>query len=828
MKQDEKILLLGALFHDIGKFEQRAQKEGDIRERHNLLSASFVNKYFNDEILSQIVLAHHKSELKHSSLKGINKFIAEIVCEADNLASGERKPDINVIRQQPFESIFSKIFGNNDDYFQNISSLEPNKYVFPINSIQPSEELQQSYQNQWESFIKEFVEIDKNDLTAILFTLKKYLWCIPSSSWKTRSDISLFEHLKITAAIAFSLYIFFINNHQIERLLDISDTERETIIENRDEERYLLLLADITGIQNYIYNIGTKGALKSLKGRSFYLQQTLDNISFWLLGELFDLPLTNLIYSSGGKFYILLPNTNEVKEKINEAQRILDRNFLNIYNGQLGIVISYLALKGNDFSYSKEEGHLISDKWDKLNLLSEQKKRQKFASIWNYDLFSPNGPDGELIKCAYTDVVLANKKDLENYSLKEKVDLNIGSFIKYKVNEKVFYQILDENGEPTEDYISSEQFDSQKIGQELKKSHNILRIRNDLDGFNVLNLNSFDFVGNEQADELKSSDEMKFVLSETNINKYNLKSIGFKFYGGNWYLEEFEKVIEKGEGIKRLGVLRIDVDNLGLIFKKGFGEKATFSRIVQLSFMLDYFFSYYINLLKNKKWSLRNGINDDDGIKIKELIQIVYSGGDDVFIVGHWSVLPDVALWIYKNFKVFAANNPYFNLSAGIALFHNKFPLFKVAFEAGEFEGKAKSKERINKDGTKARKNGIAFLDKETPISWNDLETVRDYVYSIYSYVKFGENDKKISKSFISRLYSIYYEYKKGKYKNWGRWRWRAAYSLARYSNQYGGEIKKFIEDFSTELFLSSKTEQELIKLLYLIANWTDLLTREE
>jgi CRISPR-associated protein Csm1 len=214
-------------------------------------------------------------------------------------------------------------------------------------------------------------------------------------------------------------------------------------------------------------------------------------------------------------------------------------------------------------------------------------------------------------------------------------------------------------------------------------------------------------------------------------------------------------------------------------------------------------------------------------------LQVVYSGGDDLFIVGHWSVLPDVAIWINKEFKKFTCYNSYFSISGGIFLFEDKYPLYKAAMEAGEYESNAKKRERKNRIGSiQKTKNGICFLDKETPISWKDFEIISNYVKQFYKWIVIGKaNDEgefqKISKGIITRLYFIYNEYIDGKYQNWAKWRWRAAYSLSRFGRQYK-IYQKEIENFSAELFTSEKTEQELIQLLFIIANWTELLIRNK
>lgn len=842
MTAEEKTLILGALFHDIGKFKQRGIPQNE-RLKHQEYSSGFVNDLFKDKLLCNLVVNHHREELNKSNLSGVTKNLAEIICEADNLASGERQPDPTVKNQQPLESIFSKVDGilnkkiNPKLYLQDICELFYNDYKFPIIKDEYEfDKLEENYAKWWSLFEEEIKKINKDELETIYYVLKKYLWCVPSSSYKTRSDVSLFEHSKITAAIAISMFRFMVEKFG-------EDITKFNDFDNRDEYRYQLVLADITGIQKYIYNIGHKGAAKALKGRSFYLQQMMENIAYYFLNKL-DLPITNLIYSSGGKFYLFVPNTSKVNSILEGLQKEIEQKFLYEYNGALGLIIGKILLNGKDLEFNeKGKDHPISKKWDELNSIVEKEKKRKLSNNWIYSLFEPTGPDGELIKCAYTGIPLIKKEVvLEKKTLTEVVNLDEHSpvkLLKHSFDGELFYQVYD-GDILTDDFISSEQFYSQKIGNDLKKNFETLIYQDALEGYSVLGLNSFNIKEElKYENRLGAKEPRQFLINSLKITELEGDANkGFKFYGGDWrFGDTYEEIVKKGEGIQRLGVLRLDVDNLGQIFKDGFGKNATFGRVVQLSSMLDFFFSHYLNKLKFFSWDPIEGLADTINkykYKIRDLIEIVYSGGDDVFIVGHWSVLPDVAIWINDKFKKFTSYNDNFSISAGISLFDDKYPIYKAALEAGEFEDKAKKKERTNKnDDFQKTKNGICFLDDKTPVSWNDFRQIRDWVVNFYKWIEKGlenqkKENKKISKGLISRLYKIYYEFEEGKFQNWAKWRWRASYSLTRLANQYKDPYDKEIKDFAAELFTSSKTEQELIQLLYIIANWTDLLTRKE
>jgi CRISPR-associated protein Csm1 len=82
----------------------------------------------------------------------------------------------------------------------------------------------------------------------------------------------------------------------------------------------------------------------------------------------------------------------------------------------------------------------------------------------------------------------------------------------------------------------------------------------------------------------------------------------------------FNHLAEISKGANKLGVLKMDVDNLGLIFSKGFAQigGASISRISSLSFYLDLFFSGMINQIVSK-FCFTEELQPDVECEIKEL-----------------------------------------------------------------------------------------------------------------------------------------------------------------------------------------------------------------
>ena len=878
MNNQEIQLYRGALLHDIGKMWQRSGETK--RKKHQLLSSRFIEQWLQDDVVSHIVANHHISDWRSSVEDSVRHRLALIVCEADSLSSRERnkskKPYI-----RPLDSIFNeiKIKGRNipTSHIQPQSFLSSGfkKYEFPqkYDTKKEDDKIKRKVAatDVWYAFERELKEMEGKfatlDEDTLLYLYKKYLWCIPSAYFFQTADISLYDHSRMTAAIALCLYKSIINEYN-----DIKNAPYE-VIEDRKVQRYLLIGGGFSGVQKYLYGIAHKGALKGLKGRSFWLNQAIDSIARMILDEC-GLPEANLIYANGGRFYILAPSF--LKDKILKIKSDIEDRILKHDEKNLGLEFSCIELTGHELGSPE-----ISQKWGELNNNIAISKLQKLQSAWSLDFFAPHGPGGKIVQCQYT------KKDLctvNSFALAEKSGSKQEAemeFIRYNVDQQNIYITVDENDTPSnERAIAEEQYLGQVIGRHIRDEKQVIGFSQFYQGQssedNTFSILDYEFLSFYKEDEQPQKSLSRVAwLNDDEFTDYQpqmpFKRI-WKFYGGNWVLKneddhklkDFEELANECLGIKRLAILRMDVDNLGLIFKDGFKEMASFSRIAQLSTMLDFFFCGYINKLKELYWKAGVGIVEkaqltEDEIEsqnctvksLEKVLQIVYAGGDDLFIVGIWNVIPDVALWINDKFRTFTIQSPSFTLSAGVSLFRPKYPMYKAAKRAGNAEQKAKKYSRYIKE-LLIEKDAIGVFGEVA--DWGEFKVIAGWVNKIYSWTKKAEYRGSLDKSIISKLASIYSDYlgqynlyiknEEQKEKNtvsgkevlektriekeaaekalWSRARWQAAYTLQRFAEQ-NKTYKKEIKELSSQLFL----DQQLIKKLGILTQWADLLTRE-
>ena len=223
----------------------------------------------------------------HNHTKSNYPDLCSILKKADHHSASEREDidDTQEVNKSPLISLFSKIVleGNDkvDEQYIPLNKLSLDDGSF--NNLKPTAKkdtmggwnLVPEYNRLWNEFNSEFELIqNKTDFNTLLALLKKYASTMPSAAYKSKSDISLYDHSKTTAALAVSRYLF-------NRDGDVKLTQ------NNDLNCYLAIEGDISGIQKFIFKISSpqeaqSGMSKRLRGRSLYLTLLCDAIATFL------------------------------------------------------------------------------------------------------------------------------------------------------------------------------------------------------------------------------------------------------------------------------------------------------------------------------------------------------------------------------------------------------------------------------------------------------------------------------------------------------------------------------------------------------------------
>lgn len=814
MKSEKDLLYLAALLHDIGKFSQRADNDitkadesiycpvykGVYTHKHVLWTAEFINQYASKfkhfdvaGALIQLASEHHLSDAQLSDL-------GKLVKRADCLSSGMDRNSDNVLRDVQEEE-------NKWDSFKRkrmVSLLETINaqsktatYHLPVEKMTlsrkyfPSEEFASSpdYKKLWSEFEREFAQLESDTAygfaETLLGLLHKYTSHIPASTIDF-PDVSLYDHLKTTAAIAVCLY------------------EHKKSGEG-DDAPFLLVGADFSGIQSYIYQIISTHAGKNLKGRSFYLRLLSDVIVRYLLREL-ELYSANVIYNSGGGFYILAPNTAVVKETLRKAIKQIEEHIFAEHGTALYVAIDSVELSA-DVLMHKEGGKKLGDIWAELFHKRDKKKNSRFSSMLksDYDKFFEPQPVNTDERDAITgDVFMQDELPVkyEGLSMKSvsKAQIEIGKKLK-KTNLLVIKE-----GEPLPYWKDCVHIAPLNIGftyyfiTDSEKTEMEKLLKGSADNVYVVTFNGI-------------CGDCNFLNTLKGANNI----FQLDFYGGNEAdnvtsktFEDFSKndADEKGNtsDFERLGVLRMDVDNLGSIFQKGIEPgRATLSRYSTLSRAFDYFFSGYLNTIWN--------------VDAPEKSQIIYSGGDDVFIVARWDIAIKIAKRIRDDFKEFTCGNKAFSLSGGIAIVEPKYPIMKAAELSADEESLAKGHICDGK-----AKNSISFMSM--PMNWDvEFPFVEGLKKEIREMLRSGE----LPKSFVSKM-MIHFEnagvenHKITNYKTY----WMMAYDFERLKSRnkdaaVNGLIEKCLKHICNKQNIGISTDYHPIELWAHAARWAEL-----
>ncbi len=731
MTQENVKLAIGALLHDIGKLLYR-YNDGRNHSRSGYEYLKDVVHIEDREILEQ-VLYHHASLLKNARIE--NNSLAYITYIADNIASASdrrktQEEESGFDREMSLQSIFNLLNCNDEKLCYSPEQLNKNINYPTSVSTGFDEVFYGKIVNEIENNLRG-ITWDNNYLNSLLEVLEVQLSYIPSSTMKSEvADISLYDHVKLTAAIAASIKEWLDENN-------ISDY-KETLFKGAtgfyDKKIFLLFSMDMSGIQDFIYTIASKNALKMLRSRSFYLEIFMEN----LIDELLDyigMSRANLIYSGGGHAYIITANTENIKQKIAEFESKINEWMLDEFKTALFLGCGYAECSANEL-HNEPEG-TYRQIFKNVSKMISQKKMKRYSAAQIIKLNSKGKKDGTR-ECR---VCRRASKLLEDDDICSVCNAMID--MSQNILHEGFY-IVTENPKD--------------------KTALPLPFGRYLVAYNK-----------EELLEKMKQDDSSYIRAYTKNKSYTGFKVVKKLWVGDYTLgDSFEKLAKKSEGINRIAVFRADVDNLADAFVNGFvsekyGEKyMTISRTATFSRKMSMFFKYHINyILENGEFYIVDKKKEDKGKKGKRNrnATIVYSGGDDIFVVGSWDDVVGFAVDFQKSLKEFSQDT--LTISGGIGIYPAKYPINNMARLTGELEDcskKYKEPEKqidlckdCNKSGDCSRecekksKNAITlFTPPQEKSENNSLRLTHDMTFS---WKDFENNVVKIKLNFLKKFF---------------------------------------------------------------------------
>jgi len=811
---------IAGLLHDIGKVEQRARTDPwafapsfsaeDGQPVHATWSGYFIQNYVPEPFRAAALAGayHHSPEKSPAE----DKSLSILVALADKLSAGERAdlPAGSNKKKPPKQmmTIFDRIHIKGATVAAN--HYLPLKILALGDGLFPSEG-EKDQGNSYEdlrAWLDSNVPQDTRDADAYLENLQSALqqatWCVPSAYYHSLPDVSLYDHARMTAALAVCLSEF--EEKKVADLLEAvkHDFSGSILAKEKallDQPVTLLVGGDISGIQKFIYTLSSKGAAKTLRGRSLYLQLLTEAILRYTLNEL-GLPYTNVIYSGGGHFYLLAPLS--AAERLPEIRNQVSRILLKHHGVSL-----YLAIGSTEVSASGFKLGNFPEYWNQMHAALSRAKQNRYAELGSemYALvFKPHPHGGNAEKtCSVCGEEASQVTPLAEEESSDKICALCESF-NSQLGKRLPQAdtILLGLGKPIPHEPGTALDVLAEFGMSVAlpdKSDKNRAVVFETKGLKIERavMWMLDDV------EAKKLPEVIKSLPLSSLRRYMVNQVPH---------ESFDSLQEKSEGIPRLGVLRMDVDNLGEIFKEGFKDPAnparsiaTLARISTLSFQMSLFFEGWVKHLCEQ--------TSPD-------IYAVYAGGDDLFLIAPWHLVPGLAQTIADDFGRYTAENPDVHLSGGMAFIQGKYPLYQAADDAGESLQLAKDKEG---------KNAFAFLGQAW--KWDEFQQLADKKARLIGIIQGEEAETGGPRGLLQTLRQLaeMQADKARKVKDrpvWGPWMWKGDYTLTRMvereekkkNGSAATEIKHMLKDLRDSLY-------QHINQWGIAARWAQLSMRQ-
>ncbi len=680
MDNDEFVLAMSSILHDIGKIEQRFK----INENHATLGSQFIKNVIttldkkNKERIGNLIKYHH-TETDKTGLPEEDKYLLNILKQADWKSAAHDREDIDpkVFKDIKLEKISDSI---NLDCNKN----NDNNTFYDLKTLGYFEDKSKNwgYQELYNEIVNDIKKLDftNNNAYTIFNTLNTILFkdtvFAPSAFYYSKPNISLYHHLKLTAAMALSLYRY---KKEYNKNMEI----------NEKNNSFILLLCSISGIQDYIFRhykaeaSDDKGT-KRLKGRSFMIKLLTDSIESYVLDRL-NLYRFNIVWEKSDGFLLLMENGSNIDETLKTLRKEIDMGLIEKHRG-LTANIAWVTASLDDFNtITREDDELhdenkqdpFADKMQRLYNNLDLRKRNKMVEI-------------------FTD---PNLSEEDKY----------GKSINNMCESCGMDTIVDDRcrGCVEEEYIGTNLYKMPALETKIVKHIDEAPDRGEKIIFTYGNKDiEYHFI--TEKEENNANEIIK-------INEFNSKAANWRFIlqakavplKEKRVIKPLNELFGEEEKHKMLGVFKADVDNMGAIMAAGF-KKLTISRLASISFEFEYFFSIKLDMIADS---------------IKSNIYIVYSGGDDVSAIGEINDITAFSEKLYHEFiKYF---NKKITLSAGISITPPKFPIRRGIMNAEENLGKAKKNEEKNEG-----KNSINYIDTMKWDKYIELSKLGDDIYN--------------------------------------------------------------------------------------------------
>ncbi len=565
-------------------------------------------------------------------------------------------------------------------------------------------------------------------------------------------DVSLYDHSRSTAALAAALYRFHAD----------TDALNETSIKRSDTEKFLLVSGDFYGIQDFIFSAGgetRKFRSKLLRGRSFAVS-LFSELAADLVCRKLELPFLSVVMNAAGKFHLIAPNTAKAQQAIQNAEIMINDWLFGQTYGQSSLGLSATPASPDDFYaggfadlWQRHLKNVEARKFRKVDLQRHGGSVEHYLDGFINDQSQVKHPLCPLCgkrpstKAAENDVIFkpdtTSSCDLcrdhvylgKNLVKNPLVSVYLGNQNSLKPDNQLLAPIFGQyqvafNNKPT---------DKPTNAVSLLK---LWQVQGAADG--SIPASATTRLINGHVPCYRDADNQDTCLLES--AKTEEKLLDFIEQIKEGVPKTFSHIAIKARhrnehdkclGVEALGVLKADVDNLGMLFSCGLPDKKfTLSRLATVSRQLNNFFVLYLPHLLATSEEFYDTYT-------------VFAGGDDLFLIGPWNRMADLAEHLRKRFAEYVCHNPEITFSAGVTVHKPHTPVDKMADAAEEAlaEAKRTGRNRITMFGeTVTWETFKTLLQARTEMEqWLAHKYIGDAMFYRFNYlVTMAELEKQI------------------------------------------------------------------------------------
>jgi CRISPR-associated protein Csm1 len=489
------------------------------------------------------------------------------------------------------------------------------------------------------------------------------------------SDVSIFDRARVAAAFASCLAV-----HGGDP-------------SSASAPRFRLVTLGLGGIQSFIFRHISpldepdteRGRTKQLRGRSFYVT-LLTTLAARRLLEATGLPAVNMVLDAGGRVMLLLPVSEKMEVLLANGIRYVREWFASHLAGAIrmdltvGEVLDESAFDDTAFAATfRRAGELLEE--SRLRLPME-----RFQD------------DGGWLDDAWVDTTFGLQIDTKGFQ--EMLERLGGALPKAKyvaiedTGRGLLRKPIEIVGYPVELHLEMPpRGTTWTLGLSPELSFASLITANHVPLATVEDVTRLETSPSTDQGEvlINSADDDERPRAGTMLTFSHLACLS---------VSETDEAI----GHAMLGALKADVDHLGLVTGYGLGHDVSLARVGSLSRSLDLFFKGFLTEALQTRYPH---------------VYTVFSGGDDLFLIGPWydlvRFLPDLHEWFRRQ----AARNPHVTVSAGLAFTKAQTPVRELARAA---EGAL--------DAAKEKRNQITI--GTTTLSWDGLNDALELHRMLY------------------------------------------------------------------------------------------------